>query len=243
MRKVRFFQSADQVADADISESIAVVADVLRATSTIVTALANGCDKVLPVEHVEEAREAATAYPREKIILGGERKGQKIDGFDFGNSPQDYTSEAVSDKIVVTTTTNGTKALVYAGRAKQSLVLSFLNMSAIADYVLQQNEELTLVAAGIYGEFSIEDSVCCGLLLQQLVDVSPETFELDEASIELLNTSRPHQGRVFELLNSSPHGDFLRNINYESDLAVCAREDACPIVPAYEDGFVEIIER
>jgi 2-phosphosulfolactate phosphatase len=243
MRHVRFYQSADEVAGADIAESIAVVADVLRATSTIVTALANGCEKVLPVEKVEEARKAAEQFPREKIILGGERKGKKIDGFDFGNSPQDYTPQAVENKIVITTTTNGTKALVYSGKAEQSLVLSFLNLSAIADYMLRQTNDVALIAAGIYGDFSVEDSVCCGLLLQKLVESAPGNFTLDEKTTQVLKLAQQYIGRIDVLLQTSPHGDFLRKINYESDLAVCARLDSHQIVPVYEDGFVEIIER
>ena len=243
MRRVRFFQTADKVNGADISETIAVVADVLRATSTIVTALANGCERVVPFESVAEAREAAAQYARKDVVLGGERKGERIDGFDFGNSPQDYTPATVSGKTVITTTTNGTKALVFAGAAKQSLVLSFLNLSAIADYLLYRDEDIDLIAAGIYGDFSVEDSVCCGLLLHKLVEAAPEKFKLDENAEHVLNLSQQYINRVDELLHNSPHGSFLRSIHYESDLAVCARVDSHPLVPSYKNGFVEIIER
>ncbi len=243
MRRVRFFQSADRVNGADIEHSIAIVADVLRATSTIVTALANGCKSVIPVAEIDEARQTAARMPRKEIILGGERKGRRIDGFDFGNSPQDYTAESVSGKIVITTTTNGTKALVHAGHAKKTLVLSFLNMTAVANYVLSCDDDIALVAAGIYGEFSLEDSVCCGVLLQQLVGASPGQFKLDENAEYALRLAQKHNGRIDEMLHDSPHGDFLRKINYASDLAVCARVDSQPIVPTFKDGRIEIIKR
>ncbi len=243
MRTIRFFHSADEVFDADIEHSIAVVADVLRATTTIVTALANGCRKVIPVVKVEEARQTAALLPKSEIILGGERKGERIDGFDFGNSPQDYTRKAIADKIVVTTTTNGTKALVNAGRAKQTLVLSFLNMTAVADYVLQREEDVALVAAGIYGEFSLEDSVCCGFLMDNQVTASPEQFSMDDQAARILTLSREYKGRVNELMHNSPHGKFLQRLGYESDLAFCARVDACQIVPLYASGCVKTIAR
>lgn len=243
MRRVRFFQSADEVKGVEVRRSIAVVADVLRATSTIVTALANGCKCVIPVAEVDEALQAAARLPREQIVLGGERKGKRIDGFDFGNSPRDYTAESIGGKTVITTTTNGTKALVNVGRAKKSLVLSFLNMTAVADHVLSCNEDIVLVAAGIYGEFSLEDSVCCGLLLHQLVGATPDQFDLDNNASSVLTLARKYNGRIYELLHGSPHGKFLCKINYSSDLAVCARVDSLPIVPAFKDGRIEITKR
>lgn len=243
MRTIRFFRSADDVSGAEIENSIAVVADVLRATSTIVTALANGCRKVIPVVKVEEARRTAALLPKTDILLGGERKGKRIDGFDLGNSPQDYTPEVVADKIIVATTTNGTKALVNAGRAKQTVVLSFLNMTTVAEYVLQREEDVTLVAAGIYGRFSQEDAVCCGLLTDSLVAASPEQFSLDDHAARLLTLSRDYKGRVNELMHNCPHGEFLQRIGYESDLDVCAQVDVCQIIPLYADGCVKTIER
>ncbi len=243
MRRIRFFSTAEEVAGADIEKDIAVVADVLRATSTIVTALANGCEMVLPVEHVQEAREAAAQHAKDKVILGGERRGKLIDGFDFGNSPQDYAPEAVGGRVVITTTTNGTKALVYSARAKESLVLSFLNMSAIRDYIIEKDRDVALIAAGIYGKYSIEDSVCCGMLLHELIKLAPNDFCFDRNATDVFKVSRDYIGRVDDLLQTSPHGSFLRQINYESDLAVCARVDAYPIVPLYKEGYIKIIEQ
>ena len=241
MRTIRFLQAADDVNGENVRGTIAVVADVLRATSTIVTALYNGCKTVMPVKEVNDARDTAARFNRHDIILGGEREGKRIDGFDFGNSPQDYTSGAIKDKTFITTTTNGTKALVHAADAELTLVLSFLNLSSVADFVLEKNSDVSAIGAGIYGDFSLEDSVCCGLFIDQLVEKAPDQFELDVAAENILEISRTYKGKIEQLLSDSPHGDFLRNIGYESDLMVCANVDSCNIVPLYANGRVTII--
>jgi 2-phosphosulfolactate phosphatase len=242
MRKIRFYQAADDVNGENVKGSIAVVADVLRATSTITTALYNGCDYVIPAKAVEDARIIAQDFERKKIILGGERKGQKIDGFDFGNSPQEYTPDAVKNKVVITTTTNGTKALVHAANAEHTLVLSFLNMSAVVDFILKTQADVSAVAAGIYGDFSIEDSICCGYLIDQLVLKAPRDFELDDAAEKIWHLTQDYKNDIEKLLRDSPHGEFLDNLGYASDLPVCAQLDACPIVPMYANGRIDILK-
>ncbi len=242
MRTIRFFQAADQVDGEKVKGSITVVADVLRATSTITTALYNGCDFVIPVIAVDDAWRAAADFSRQKIILGGERKGQKIDGFDFGNSPQEYTPAVLRDKVVITTTTNGTKALVHAAEAQQTLVLSFLNMSAVVEHVLNQPDDISAVAAGIYGDFSIEDSICCGYLIDLLVNRAPNQFELDEPAEKLLTLTQDYKHDITKLLHECPHGQFLDELGYASDLPVCATLDSCPIVPIYANGRIEIVK-
>ncbi len=242
MRAIRFFQAADDVNGEHVKGSIAVVADVLRATSTITTALYNGCEYVIPVKTVEDAWNTAQNFDRQNIILGGERNGQLIEDFDFANSPQEYTPDAVKNKVVITTTTNGTKALVHAADAKQTLVLSFLNMSAVVDHLLTSDADVSAVAAGIYGDFSIEDSICCGYLIDQLVSQTPHDFDLDEPAATLLDMTQKHKHDIEKLLRDSPHGDFLDNLGYASDLPVCAKLDACPIVPIYANGRINILK-
>lgn len=240
MRTIRFFQAADDVNGENVRGTIAVVADVLRATTTITTAMYHGSRYVIPVKTVDEAWEAARTFNKNDVILGGERNGQNIKGFDFGNSPQDYTPETVKDKVVITTTTNGTKALVHAADAKQTLVLSFLNMSAIVDHVLTQHADVSAIAAGIYGEFSIEDSICCGYLIDRLVNAAPNDFTLDEAAEKICEMTQEYKHDIEKLLHKSPHGQFLDDLGYASDLPVCAALDACNIVPIFTNGRIEI---
>ena len=240
MRKIRVYQAAENVKTKEIKGSIAVVADVLRATSTIVTALYNGCRIVIPVITVDDAYETARSFDGKELMLGGERNGQKIDGFDFGNSPQEYTREKVKEKILITTTTNGTKALVRTAEAEETLVLSFLNLTAVGDYILKRQNDITAVAAGLLGDFSIEDSVCCGLLIEYLLSRAPDQFEKTAALEKILHMSRMYSGKIEQLLSESTHGSYLRSIGYESDLKVCARTDSCSIVPRYSGGTITI---
>ncbi len=217
-----------------------MVADVLRATSTITTALYNGCQAVIPVKTVEQARETAAQLMPDSFLLGGEREGKPVPGFHFGNSPQEYFRDVILDKVLITTTTNGTKALVHAANAEQAVVLSFLNKSAAATYVLESELDVSAIAAGIYGKFSIEDSVCVGFLINSLLDSAPDLYQLEPKAQEIAELARTFENRVFDLLQSSPHGDFLRNIGYGSDLAVCAQMDACPVVPIYRQGRITL---
>jgi 2-phosphosulfolactate phosphatase len=241
MRRISFFQSADSVTSRHVQGTIAVVADVLRATSTIVTALYHGCEYVVPVKSVQDAQNAADHFDRQDVILGGERNGKNINGFDFGNSPQEYTPASVNGKIVVTTTTNGTKALVHAAEAGMTLVMAFLNLSSVADFILQHDQDVSVVAAGIYGDFSIEDSVCCGLLIDRLLEKSPNSYELDNTARKIRDFSIQYKGNVEKLLHESPHGQFLTKLGYGSDLHVCAQLDAYSIVPIYKNGRITAV--
>ncbi|MBN1558886.1 2-phosphosulfolactate phosphatase [candidate division KSB1 bacterium] len=242
MRTIRFFPTAE-VNGEKIEGTTAVVADVLRATTTIVRALDNGCLAVIPVVDVKKAHDVVRSLSRHDVVLGGERKGRKIDGFDFGNSPQEYTRERIQDKVLVITTTNGTKALVRAAKAAATLVLSFLNLTAITDCLLEQESDVSVIAAGNAGDRSIEDSVCCGLLIDQLVRRAPEQFSLSADAAKVAALSQNYRGKNHQLLSESPHGEYLAAIGYESDLAVCADIDACGIVPLYADGRITISEK
>ncbi|MBN1481487.1 2-phosphosulfolactate phosphatase [candidate division KSB1 bacterium] len=243
MRNLYYFQSADAVSAEKIRGTIAVVADVLRATSTIVTALYSGCVYIIPVKTVQEARRAVQFHKRQDILLGGERNGRRIDGFDLGNSPQEYSADSVDGKIVITTTTNGTKALVNAAAARETVVLSFLNMSAVAEYVAQQEENVSVIAAGDHGDTSIEDAVCCGFFIDKLYHHVPQDLRMSQAAQKIAILAREYSGKIEQLLQESPHGQFLQRCGYGSDLITCAQIDACAIVPLYADGRIEITNK
>ncbi|RPI00951.1 MAG: 2-phosphosulfolactate phosphatase [Calditrichaeota bacterium] len=242
MRQLRFYPAADAVSDTDIVNTVAVVADVLRATSTIVTALYNGCKTVIPVKEIDEALAVAAELPSGQYILGGERQGKRIPGFMAGNSPQDFDRVAVADKIVITTTTNGTRALVNCAAAEKVFVLSFLNLTAIAESILKLGNDVSMVAAGIYGDFSLEDSVCCGFLMNELLAQAHGEFELTEEAQRIAELARTYKGHADQLLLESPHGQYLCEIGYASDLAICADINKCPVVAVYQNGRINIVQ-
>ena len=158
----------------DLSSTACVVFDVLRATSTIITALANGAAAIVPVAEIAEALAIRQRDPQ--VLLAGERDGVRIRAgltggvdFDLGNSPREYTREKVAGRIIVSTTTNGTRALRAAARAKLALVSSFLNLQATADFILRSKpSELLLICSGTYEGAALEDSLAAGALCDML---------------------------------------------------------------------------
>lgn len=149
---------------------IAIVLDVLRATSAMTYALANGCDRVIPCLEVEDAVRTARDLPEGSAVLGGERGGLPIEGFDFGNSPGDYTREACQGRTLVMTTTNGTKAILAAKPADRVLICSFPILSASVKALREDGRPIHIVCAGTEGTVSWEDSLLAGALVDRLID-------------------------------------------------------------------------
>ncbi len=148
--------SAEELAGGTI-----VVIDILRATTTIIYALAAGAKEVIPCLEIDEARAVASKLPRNSVVLGGERAGLKIDGFDLGNSPRDYTPEIVAGKTVVFTTTNGTRAMMLCKQAKRVLIGGFVNIHAIL-HAAARDEKVHLLCAGTNGQITREDVLFAG---------------------------------------------------------------------------------
>ncbi len=208
---------------------IAVVADVLRATTTIVHALAAGCSSVQPLATVEEARKLADGMPAGKVILAGERGGVKIDGFDRGNSPSEFAPENCKDCTLILTTTNGTRALLRAAEADRVLVAAFVNFSAVCEQLLADPRPLHILCAGSDGEPSLEDSLLAGAFVERLCD----HFELQlNDSARLAWDCFENQGLVLpSALTLGKGGQTLLQLGFDSDVAIAAEVDEFTIVP------------
>lgn len=222
------------------SGAIAVVIDVLRATSTIVTALHNGCVEVIPVAEVEQAFALAQNYPRSQVCVGGERKAVMVKGFDLGNSPREYTPEAVFGKTVILTTTNGTRAMQHTAQAKETLILSFLNMRAIANYLQNRPADLHILCAGRDGRPALEDTVCAGMLVERLMQEPALDREADASALEAAALARQYKNDLLAMMRLSQHGAYLDRLGFAADLEVCARLNAIEIVPLLRNGSIQI---
>ncbi|NIP57896.1 MAG: 2-phosphosulfolactate phosphatase family protein [Gemmatimonadetes bacterium] len=226
------------VEPADVAERTAVVIDVIRATSTIVTALAHGARAVYPTVSTEDALKLASSLGRDDTLLCGERKGLKVDGFDLGNSPAEYTEETVGDKRLVMSTTNGTRAFAAAAGAERVVAASFLNLGAVAD-ALEGAEELVVICAGKEDRFSLDDAVCAGHLLRELEERGGEPLGTDDAATAALRLAAeltPDEA----FLRSTRAGLALVEIGLESDLALCARRDVFAHAPEMEDRVIRL---
>ena len=205
----------------DLSGHTSVVIDVLRASTTITTALAYGAECIIPCLTVEEARQVAGA--RDGALLGGERQGQRLPGFDLGNSPAEYRPETVRDKTIVFTTTNGTKAMTRCIGAGKILVGSLVNRSAVCR-AIADDERVDIVCAGTNGQFSMEDALAAGAIAQGLKD-----WTLDDAAY-LCKTLWESQASD-HVLAQSLGGRNLIGLGMEADLTLANQVDHFEIVP------------
>lgn len=210
-----------------------VVIDILRASTTIATALAAGAREVVPCLEVEEARRVATELGND-ALLGGERDGLPIDGFDFGNSPAEYTSDRVPGKTIVFTTTNGTKAMQQCELATLVLIGAFVNLSAVCK-VLLDKEQIVLVCAGTCGEITAEDVLFAGAVVDTLESTVEGAFEFnDQAQLARDAWRCAADENAIELgtrLRQSQGGRNLARIGMTGDIDLAARVDAFDIVP------------
>lgn len=209
-----------------------IVVDVFRASTTITTAIAAGARFVLPVADVEQAVRLIEPYSRGEALLGGERECRRIEGFDLGNSPREYTREKVGGKVVVFTTTNGTRALLSAADAGTVLVGCFLNFSATAAKAAERSR-VTILCAGNSGELSLEDFVCAGGLVDRLAGRSDT---LNDAAIAARAAFRQLNRTLNRSLLASGHARHLIELGFRSDLEYSLRNDAVPAVPALKEG-------
>ena len=197
----------EALAQTDLSGTTCVVLDILRATSSMITALANGAEQILPVATIEEALAAKAEHP--EALLCGERDGLRITAaqtggteFDLGNSPREYIAEIVAGKTLITTTTNGTRALRACANAEHTLVASFLNLTATAEHLrAMAPENLVLVCSGTYEDAALEDTLAAGAIADLLQEQFNECDDATQAA-RLLFTSAPVEETILQAKNA-----------------------------------------
>lgn len=222
---------------ADVAGRLVAVIDVLRASSSIAAALANGARAVVPLDSSGDAVERAKAFERSDVRLAGERKMLPIPGFDFGNSPAEFTREAVEGKTVIMTTTNGTAAIMSAQGARDVVIASYVNYTpvlAMLRAALRGGTDITLVCAGRERQFALEDAGCAGRYVYS-VSRRVSGVELSDAAQACVLIDRKYGDRVLDLFDASEHGRALRNAGFGSDLMACAAVDSYPVIPLYQD--------
>jgi len=239
---VDVFFSIKEVEPWALVGKVVVVIDVLRATTTIATALTNGCKEIIPAGDVQTAFALAAKFPIPQVLIGGERKGRKVLGFHLGNSPVEYTREVVAGKILILTTTNGTRALVFSRQADLVVVLSLVNLSAVSEYVAGLKEDVSILCAGTNSENSLEDSVCAGLLVGRLQKMSQQVVSLTRNAQMAKEQADEHKSDLYAMLRISKHGAFLQSIGFAPDLEFCARLDSMTVVPIFRDGSIRPLQ-
>ena len=209
-------------------DCVVVVIDIFRATSAICTAFEHGVSSIIPVSTVSEAR----AYQAKGYIAAAERNGEIVDGFDIGNSPFHYMDPQIKGKDVVLTTTNGTKAIERAKAADHIIVGSFLNLSAIADYLDKQNKNVILLCAGWKDRFNLEDTLFAGAVVDKLKD-HPVFTGLADSSLAALNLYQQAKSDINGFLANSSHRRRLARLDLEKDIDYCLQIDISKKVPTF----------
>ncbi|MBD7910897.1 MULTISPECIES: 2-phosphosulfolactate phosphatase family protein [Clostridium] len=234
--KIDVIISADYIREDIIKDNIVVVIDMLRATSVITTALMNGCKEVIPLLTVEEAFEMRKRLGKENCILGGERRAVRIDGFDLSNSPLEYTKEQVFGKTIIITTTNGTRTLTNCTAADKIFVGCMLNARALANRLMEVNKDLVIVNAGTNGQFSMDDYICTGLIINEIkkinnnVELTDIAFTAEKLYEESTN--------VLEYISNARHYNVMINLGLEKDINYCVQKNITNIVPEYSEGHI-----
>ena len=214
-----------------------VVIDVLRATTTIIEALSNGCTEVIPAVSVDEAFSLAKTLPRDERLIGGERGGLKVKGFDLGNSPREYTRDLVSGKRVVLTTTDGTKALRSLAGCEHVLAAGFTNAHVVVERCMALKADPFIVPAGKKGRFSLEDVVCGGMMMGLFEREGVALTDSARAAGILYKTFAPN---LLEMARTCEHGKELIRVGLEDDLAFCVRTNVSSCVPVFKKGSVTL---
>jgi 2-phosphosulfolactate phosphatase len=221
-----------------LAGATAVVIDVLRASTSMITALANGCAGLVPVAEVDEARRRVAGLPG--ALLAGERGGDPPDGFDLGNSPLEFTRPRVEGRTIVFTTSNGTRALIAARPAAAVGVAGFANLDAAADWALEQGRNLVVVCAGELGGRSVEDEVCAGLLVERVLRRRAGA-EAGPAARAALEAGRPYAADPARLGQDSPHARRLASRGRGGDVAACLEVGRFGLVPIYRPDVDKVV--
>ncbi|HEY8175979.1 MAG TPA: 2-phosphosulfolactate phosphatase [Gemmatimonadaceae bacterium] len=235
--RVDVFFSPQEVAASDVSNRVVAIVDVLRASTSVAVALANGARAVIPLGSSEEVVSRGKSLARSEVKLAGERKMQAIPGFDFGNSPLEFTREAVEGKTILMSTTNGTGAVLSVQGARDVVIASYVNFSAVLSMLraaLRGGTDVAIVCAGQERHFALEDSACAGLFVQHITEKQPKA-EINDAAQAAMLIDKKFGSNLKRLFRSSTHGIALADAGFGNDLETCAELDSYSVLPVYQD--------
>lgn len=217
----------------NLNDSVVVIIDVFRATSTIATALYNGAERVIPVDDVERCKLIGSEIVG--CITAGEREGKVIEGLQYGNSPAEYPKDFIEGKTLVLTTTNGTKLLHMALAKGAAAVVtgSFPNLSAVCEFLVLQNKNVILGCSAWKDRFNLEDTLFAGAVISRI----KENFTIhDDSSLMAENMYNLHKEDLYSFVQLTTHWHRLAAYGLQKDLEYCVSIDVANVLPIYKDG-------
>jgi 2-phosphosulfolactate phosphatase len=219
-----------------------VLVDVLRACTSLTEALNAGAELIVPTDSIEGAKHLLSLLDRKSTLLAGEKDGQRVPGFDLGNSPREFRDPAVAGKTIVFTSDSGAPLMTRMYDEVEKPLVSLVNVSAVADYLLAPgDEEFSVLCAGHDRRFSLEDAVCAGMLchsLQKRAARSAGPWELNDAAHATIQLYEKHRGNLADAVSSASKGAFLRGIGLADDIGDACRVDSITLVAVVREGRV-----
>ena len=231
------FFTPNQAKSPETTGRLVVIIDVLRASTTVATALGNGAKTVIPLEGADEVIARSKEFARSQILLAGEQKMHPIAGFDIGNSPQAFTPKAVEGKTILITTTNGTRALLGVQGARDIVIASYVNFTAVLALMkvaARSNTDIAIICAGEEGSFTLEDAACAGRYVKAIPKRADSVIANDAAAASVL-IEKKYGDNIEKVFKESSHGQALESAGFGDDLAAAAEVDSYPVVPIYQD--------
>jgi len=214
-------------------EAIIVIIDVLRASSAICTAFANGAETLIPVADAEEARE----FKKRGYLVAAERDGFVLDFADFGNSPFNFTKEKVSGQLIVYSTTNGTGIIKLASSSYKIVIGSFLNLSSLANWLMNQNNDVILFCAGWKNRFNLEDTVCAGALAEALI-ASGQYYTICDSTLAAMDLWSLASIDLRSYIEKAAQRTRLRDKKLDDCIDFCLTVDYTDKIPVMKSGIL-----
>ncbi len=236
-KDIDLFISAQSFQEEDIRGKTVVIIDVLRASSTMVTAIENGAKGIIPVENMDMAGKISQNMGSPQYLLCGEKDGLKIEGYHLGNSPLEYSREVVRDKTIILNTTNGTKAVKKASMAEELIIGSFLNLKQVVNKLENTPHPITLICAGWRGQQSLEDLLCAGSIIYELNGGGLPANASDGVRIAFdlfVKYGDDIEGTVF----ASDHAVRLQGLIDPKDIAHSCALNKMNVLPILKEGII-----
>lgn len=237
--RIDIIDVAGNITHEKVEGKTAIIIDVLRATSVMVTALANGVKAIYPYKDIESVLE--NSKKDINPLLCGERKGLKIDGFDCGNSPLEYPRELVERRNMYMTTSNGTRAIekTVTG-AEKVYIASFLNIERVSREIIEENKDVVIICAGTDDNFSLDDALCAGEIIKRVC--KKKKVELSDMAIALKLIAENSKD-ISTTLAGTKHYEYLKSIGFIGDMEHCFSVDKYDVLPLYQDGKIIVKEK
>jgi 2-phosphosulfolactate phosphatase len=236
--RIDLFFTPGQVDDLALRDRAVVVIDVLRATTTLITALGEGAKEIIPAATVESAMKISASIGTDAALLAGERQGRIVPGFDLGNSPAEYRQGTVRGKSIIFTSTNGSQALAKGRYAHELALCGFVNISTVVEFLCERPRDVSILCSGNDGAFSLEDTVCAGMLVARLRERLDGDLVMSDSALAATALYRAFGRGLLTMLRTSEHGRYLQEIGFGEDLRECSSVDSTPVLPLLDGGVL-----